>query len=621
MSKHQRVQEEHQSGLEQEWIQAVSRALKGKPADTLKTVTKENIILKPLYSKKDALHMPEPGSIPYTRGTQPVKEMWKTAQSVNQYTSIHDLCAALSSACEKGMNSFYFSSVSKLVSEKDASLLANSMKESNLHYMVDCGEAPHLMAFFAGSLREFGGGIIGTDPYEALMLGQLRDEDMLHALQWTADFTEASADRLNQKTLLFKGDYVHNCGADAVQELAYTFAKAVDYMNWYRQSGKTCDLAAKKTAFSFSAGSQFFMEIAKLRAARIIWSSIVSAFGGDPEAQKLYVHVKTSSYNKSKLDVHVNLLRTSTEAFSAVLGNADAITVLPFDEADGGSVLSERIAGNIHYLLSEESLLGKVNDPSGGSFYIESLTKELAEAAWEKMIQIEEKGGFLEALRSGSLQFDVDNTSQKQSDGLFTQQVKMIGVNDYANQEDQIHESREESRLFHWPEESFSSIQKKYEKGEDVWTQPAQGRIEKIKPVRLAEPYEKLRMHAQNYARRNGELPSVQVAVFGSLKEYKPRLDFLTGLLASGGMIPTVTSISDADLSKPLFLCGQNAAYIECEKDIQHVVNEASADVFITGRQPEEWDGRFSPDKEMTMGMNRLVFLQNLHVALGVANK
>ncbi|MBS2969559.1 hypothetical protein J9317_12365 [Metabacillus sp. KIGAM252] len=618
MNKGQKTQEAFQDSTEQAWLEAVSKALKGKSADSLRTVSNENIILKPLYLKKDSVQVPEPGAAPYIRGTEKIKTMWKTAQSVNHCESIDHLVSALDSADEKGLNSFYLSSMRTILDQDNFQKLINLLKSSKLHFMIDFEEAPELMAFFAAEMKAFGAGTAGCDPYEAVMNGNLEDLD--HALCWMMDYTEAAGGKKNQKTILFKGDLLHNSGANAVQELAYTFAKAIDFLNWCRQNGKSAELAAGKSAFSFSSGSQFFMETAKLRAARLLWSSIVSAFGGDLEAQKLYSHVKTSSFNKSRLDVHVNLLRTSTEAFSAVLGNADAITILPFDEVNGGSILSERAARNIHYLLSEESLLGKVNDPSGGSWYIESLTQELAKAAWDKILEIEENGGFLKVLRKGDIQAELSAGYQAQAESLNTQKKMMIGVNYYANPEDRIAAAEKHIHISLWPKESFSESRSKLDEGKKLSYETLNRKTGLIQSRRLAEPFEKLRMDAFEYTKRAGKAPYVQIAVLGSLKQFKPRLDFLMGLLASGGIEGSITPLAEADLNKTTFLCGNDQSYKEYKNEIFSFIKNANGEIYIVGKQPAEWEERLSVQNEAVLGMNRLAFLEELQNVLGVKN-
>ncbi|MGD6815605.1 methylmalonyl-CoA mutase family protein [Metabacillus sp. 113a] len=615
MDKKQETQIHYQNGTEQAWLNAVEKALKGESAETLKTKTKENIILKPLYLKEDSTAVPEPGVFPYIRGTAEQRGMWKASQSLNHHQTLDELVLGIKKAAGLGHNSFYLSDFKALSSSQDVMVLADAIKKYTLHFMIDFEEAPHWMTVFSGRVPELGEGGAGCDPYEALMKGYIDEPGLGSALNWMADYTDACGSRPDQKTIWFKSGCLHEAGADAVQELACTFAKALDFLNWCRQNGKPIQLLAGKTAFQFSAGSHFFMETAKLRAARLIWSSILSAFGETGEAQKMYTHVLTSSLNKSKLDVHVNLLRTTTEAFSAVIGNADAITVLPFDEVIGGSVMSERIAGNIHYLLSEESLLEKVSDPGGGSWYLEALTKEISEKAWEKIMKIEAKGGFVPFLSSGELQSEISGSYQYQAEALHLHRKKMIGVNDYANPEDRIGAREKKELRGMWPKESFRHVRSALANGQHPEFSAPDMDSPWAAPERLAVPFERLRESAQEY---EGGVPAVQIAVFGTLKEYKPRLDFLKGLLASGGIGGAVTALDMLDFSRPVFLCGTGRSYIENEADIKHVLFYCRNNVFIAGEKPENWKETFPKMKEVASGMNRLEFLEELQRALGV---
>ncbi|MTH52328.1 hypothetical protein GKZ89_02840 [Bacillus mangrovi] len=607
MSRNSKKQPPFQESTEEEWLSAVEKALKGKTADTLAVKTIENIKLKPLYTKSDSIHRSDPGIFPYTRGSKETIAMWKAAQPLDRCATAEELANAISSAAEEGLNAFSLSSFTAVQSKEDFKTLLSAIKESGLYFWMDFEAAPRLMPEFAKAASELGEGAAGCDPYDALMHGSIKPDDFRQVLNWTADFADVCG---NRKSLLFKGELFHEAGANAVQELAFTFAKAADYLNWIKYNGRSVQDHAEKAAFSFSSGSDFFMEIAKLRAARLLWSSVASAFEADKEAGRCLIHTSTSSYNKSLLDPHVNLLRTATEAFSAVIGNADVLSVLPHDAESGGSAFSERIARNIHYLLSEESLLSKVNDPGGGSWYIEKLTQELAEAAWNKVLDIENAGGFAAALEDGYFQNELSGMAESRQKELNRQTGKMIGVNFYSNPEDRIQHQVPKRAPGEWPASEFQEMV--------AGIQP-EGYRQKGKPffhaARLAEGFERLRGFAQAFKDRTGSVPQVQIITYGLLKQYKPRLDFLTGLLASGGIDGKVIADDAVDFHAPIFLCGSDESYRAYAEQIGELAGRAGSGLYVTGRQPAE---HVFPAEELTAGMDRFTFLENLQRKMGV---
>jgi methylmalonyl-CoA mutase len=202
--------------------------------------------------------------------------------------------------------------------------------------------------------------------------------------------------------------------------------------------------------FVFAVGSNYFMEIAKLRAARMLWAKIVDAYKPkDKNYCKTFIHVVTSTWNKTLYDPYVNMLRSTTEAMSAALGGADSITVNPFDSVYKDSdEFSERIARNIQIILKEEAHFDKVSDPAGGSYYIENLTNSIAEKAWELFINIQEKGGFLEAFKEGYIQDIIDETVQKRDMNIAMRKEVILGTNQYPNFAEKADKDLNTDRIF-----------------------------------------------------------------------------------------------------------------------------------------------------------------------------
>jgi methylmalonyl-CoA mutase len=220
---------------------------------------------------------------------------------------------------------------------------------------------------------------------------------------YLASLTESALVFPNLRTIHLNAATYNNSGADTVQELAFGISTGSEYLTQLTDRGLSADFAASKMRFSFGIGSNYFMEIAKLRAARLLWSVVQKGFRiPEGESIKMDIHCVTSEKNKSENEPDMNMLRTQTEAMSAILGGTDSLTVEPFDKTfRHPDEFSERIARNQQLILKEEAYFDKVADPAGGSYYIENLTSLIADKAWRLFLEIEDQGGFLSSLNSG----------------------------------------------------------------------------------------------------------------------------------------------------------------------------------------------------------------------------
>ena len=274
---------------------------------------------------------------------------------------------------------------------------------------------------------------------------------------------------------------------------------------------------------------------------------------------------ETSTFTKSTLDSYVNLLRAGNEAFTAVLGGIDYLHVSPFDEVTADSNdFSARIARNTQLLFREESHVNKVIDPAGGSYYLESLTADLVESGWRFFQDLDRRGGIFQALESGSLQLEINKTLEKRMEDVKTRAKSMIGVNVFA----QLNEK---------PTFPQSKIAKPNAKAGEMKIQP-------IPETRLAEPFEHLRERAIALVNRGVE-PTVRLICLGSMRDYKPRMDFITGMMAAGG-IQTISSADCLTLDDVkafvnesegtyFCLCGSEEMYAKLAQEIGHWLHEA----------------------------------------------
>jgi methylmalonyl-CoA mutase len=251
-----------------------------------------------------------------------------------------------------------------------------------------------------------------------------------------------------------------------------------EYMTQLTERGISVENAASKIRFSFATGSNYFFEIAKLRAARLLWSVVMNAFNpSGKESAKMDIHCVTSEWNKTLYDPYVNMLRTQTEAMSAILGGTDSLTVEPFDKVfRKPDEFSERIARNQQLILREEAYFDKVADPGAGSYYIENLTSLIAESSWKLFLEIEEKDGFLASLESGFIQKKVSESANRRKAGIASGKETLLGTNKFPDKNEKAPSGIDPGRLF-----------KSVAKGRDMIIEP-------IVLFRGSEEIEKMRL-------------------------------------------------------------------------------------------------------------------------------
>jgi len=305
----------------------------------------------------------------------------------------------------------------------------------------------------------------------------------------------------NVKTLGISTVYYQEAGASAIHELAFALSKLVYYVEYFKSKNENIKDILNKIRFDFSIGSNFFMEISKFRAFRALYSNLVKAYKLDQDLYSPFVSAKTSSFNKSLLDMHSNILRTSTEALSAVLGGVDNLNILAFDFFNNkSSTLASRIAKNIGIIIGKECNLINFIDPVGGSYYIDYLTKELIDKAWLLFCDIEDEGGFFNALKNNTINKLVETTYEEKFKNFSKRKDNLIGVNIYPNQNDKILNLEKEIKI----------SKNKY--------------FNSIIPKRISKPYELLNYHLSTY---NSPLSLLQIN-FGDYKQFKLRSDWIS---------------------------------------------------------------------------------------------
>ncbi|OGU90032.1 MAG: hypothetical protein A2220_05320, partial [Ignavibacteria bacterium RIFOXYA2_FULL_35_10] len=234
--------------------------------------------------------------------------------------------------------------------------------------------------------------------------------------------------------ITINGNLFNESGGNAVQEIAFSMSETVLYLKELISRGIEINEAAKRIRLSYSIGPNFFVEISKLRAARLLWSKIIKHFGGNEDSQKVFIHAETCKWNKTKHDPYVNILRNTGEALSAILGGCDSLNLQYFDNAFGiPNEFSRRITRNTQLVLMEECDLTGITDIPGGSWYIENLTNELAKKAWELFQEVEKKGGFYKALDNGFIKEEIEKVKYERLFNFNKKKDVLIGTNIYPN--------------------------------------------------------------------------------------------------------------------------------------------------------------------------------------------
>ena len=250
-----------------------------------------------------------------------------------------------------------------------------------------------------------------------------------------ADLVKATAEYKYVKVVSVSANVFSDSGSTIVEELGFGLSVAHEYLVRLMEAGLTVDQAAKKIRFTFAVTSNYFMEMAKFRAARLLWANIVKQYEPACECScKMFVHARTSAWNQTVYDPYVNMLRGTTEAMSAAIAGVHSLEVLPFDYAyTNPTEFSERIARNQSLLLKHESHFDQVVDPAGGSYYIENLTKTIADEAWKLFLELEEKGGYVEAFKAGYVVERVKASAAAKDKAIATRRQILLGANQYPN--------------------------------------------------------------------------------------------------------------------------------------------------------------------------------------------
>jgi len=549
------------------WEEKIKADLKGADYDkNLVWKSDEGIQVKPYYRQEDIESLPyldhvgqlrPPGSAPngwvicqdiYTRGdTVEINQRIKAAlKGGSQAIRIHlskcpipdiKMLESMLDGIPSGETEIHF----------EGCLCADSLFDMLCEFVSSKGVDP---AHLRGSL--------GADPLGKMIRLGVPIGSMENIGKLVQKVNDISA---GLRVIEVNGALIQNAGSTLVDELAFGMAMASEYMAVLSEQGIDPTVAQDSLQLSLAAGSNYFMEIAKLRASRILWSKIGEAYGIEASKCKIRIHSTTSQWNMTLYDPYVNMLRGTTEAMSSIIGGADILSVLPFDYPSGDSTLfSDRIARNVQIILREEAYFDRVADPAAGSYYIESLTNSIAEKAWDLFCKVESNGGFRKSFESGWIQEMVLESRDKKIRKVSSGRGRVLGTNAYPNFNETILEI--------------------LNKMEDAVQMDAD--LTPLVPFRISYMFEELRLQTE----QSGKRPKVLLFKYGNPEWVTARAAFSGNFFACSGYEildqPAFTSVeegidvareSSADL---VVLCSSDDAYADLAPRVYDALKDQS---------------------------------------------
>ena len=517
----------------QEWLDKIQVDLKG--ADFQKRLvwrTNEGFNVQPFYRREDLANLKTPdalpGEFPFVRGNKKDSNAWYVRQNVVVGEDPKAANAKALDILNKGIDSLGFHIPGKMVSKETVETLLDQILcdvvEVNFatcpRHAVELAEI--LVAYFAekGFDKQKVVGSIEWDPMQKMVM---KGKDVTPVLAFGPKLVEVLKEYPNFRCIAVSTDALNNAGAYIVQELGYALAWGNEYLQQLVDAGVDAALAAQSIKFNMGVSENYFMEIAKFRAARLLWAQIVKQYEPkSDEACKMCVNATTSKYNQTLFDSYVNLLRSQTEAMSAALGGIHSMVVTPFDAPyEQATDFSERIARNQQLLIKEESHFDRIVDPSAGSYYIEHLTDALATEAWKIFLKVEEEGGFLAAVKAGTVQDDINATNVKRHGDAAKRKEFLLGTNQFPN----------------FTEKAPSNLPQKGEAKGCCSDSPEEPAFKAIESTRLAADFEDLRIHTEEKTAvsTGRQVPTAFMLTIGNLAMRQARAQFSCNFLACAG--------------------------------------------------------------------------------------
>jgi methylmalonyl-CoA mutase len=585
-----------------------------EPEQMLETPTYEAVAIRALYTALDELPEPPlPGEWPFLRGAdglRDVKSGWKVTEAIpaNRVAGVaaEDVNSAVLAGLGEGVSALLVRVGESGVLPAQLAKVFDGVYLSMAPVILDAGADYRaasdafldLVAEVEPDQRSTLSVDLGADPLTAAL-----SERPAPGLPEVVAMATRLADDHGVRAITIDGPAFHNLGANATWELAGSIGAAVAYLRVLTESGLPVAKALSQISFRLAADDDQFLTIAKIRALRQLWARVAEVLG-EPDHGAAVVHAETSLPMMTQRDPWVNMLRTTLAAFGAGVGGADTVLVFPFDVAiEGGfpgmaTSFARRMARNIQLLLLEESHVGRILDPAGGSWFVEDLTSQLATQAWQTFQTIEQHGGFVDA--HDHIAGQIAEIAARRSDDIAHRKTAITGVNEYPNlSEPPLPQS----------DSSYSPL--------------AAGKL-----IRYAAQFEALRDRSDAYLARTGSRPQAVLLPLGPLAEHNIRTTFASNLLASGGIEAVNPGTVDADgVTKAVADAGSPAVAVVCGTDTRYGA-EASAvveaargagvsHVCLAGPQQAVAGADQQPDEFVTAKINAVEVLSHLLERLG----
>lgn len=579
-----------------EWREKIQKDLKGKSWDKLVWNPEPGIELQPFYRKEDLNYSQFgidslPGTFPFRRGNplNATGEGWQVIQSI-QLDDEEAALDRLEEAHQHEVHAFY---LTRWESYPEEERLGALLEAFELHQQALHINLPVDPAFLSLDLYTL---LRSRKLSPALLTGTLTNDPISRAaaqgkVAELYTFAHVEAGALNFKdSPYFRGIgldfiYIHEQGGNMTQQIAFALGTLVEYLDWIEQSESklTIPELLGRVAVTFAVGTHFLLEIAKLRAFRLLYAKLVQAYGiEDENLQTPFILVKTDTFHQAKYDLYNNLLRTTTEAISGILGGANAVIVQAFDDVNQpAEARSARLARNIQHLLRHESYLDKVIDPAGGSYYIEQATDALGQNAWKLFQQMEAEGGFLHWVEEGKIGERICSSAGEKAQRVEKLQEKLIGINQSPNTE-------------------------------EILAEPI------VMDGRLASAFEEMRSHGDLLGQKLGRRLQAQLLLFGDVKMRNARAQFSRDLLGSGGLaiqeeFVSLDSMDAQAYTGDIFvLCSSDEEYLQYAETLITTLKVAHPQaLFIVAGKPDNWDSLGFSHAIFT-GINVLEFLRGL---------
>ncbi len=500
----------------QQWEDAIIKDLKG--ADYEKKLvwkTPEGFKVKPYYREEDLKNLAylqtNPAEFPFVRGNSDQNNDWEIRQDICE-SAPAKINAIAVDAVKRGAQGIGLN-VKQVKSDSDFATLLKGIDVTKVGiHFVRSENYVETLTLFVNYLKankiatKDVKGSINFDFFAyALEHGGFYDS-LEEDVKITKTLFDTFANELPKfRLLMVNAEILHNAGATAVQELGYALNWANEYLVLLTEAGLDVNTIAERMTLHVAVGSNYFMEIAKIRAARMLWANVLK--GHNAKHTQVFVHASTSKWNKSVYDPNVNMLRTTTETMSAALGGANSIHVDAYDDAyKCPDDFSARIARNQQIILKEESYFDKIVDPASGSYYIENLTDAIAQHAWKLFQDIENTGGFTVAFKAGTIQDAVAQTAHQRDLDIANRKTIVLGTNQYPN--------------------THETMLDKISAGCTGASTGSAGEYKTLRLYRGSEAFEDLRLATEKAAKAGKKKPIVFLLTYGNLAMRKARAGF-----------------------------------------------------------------------------------------------